>query len=90
MDTETIPAAPRRAKTEAGSAYWDGSLACEDLALDAERLSETLYGLACSESYDSNAQSAFYAMGQLAERLQKRAKASEDRLAQLSDKNREG
>ena len=90
MDTDTILAAPKRAKTEAGSAYWEGSLACEDLALDAERLSETLYGLACSESYDSNAQSAFYAMGQLAERLQKRAKARENRLTELSDKHREG
>lgn len=89
MATNPIPAAPSCANTATASAYWDGTLVCEDIALDAERIAETAYNLACSTSIDSSTQSAFYALGQLADRLKEKVKKEEARLEGLSNANRE-
>lgn len=87
MATDTIPADGHVCKA-AASAYWDGATVAEDLALDAERVSETAWALACSQSFCENSQHAFASLAQLAERMQKKAKANEDRLTALSGKGR--
>lgn len=89
MATPPLTGANTRAKTAAGQAYWTGSLSMEDLAIDAERLAETAYSLACSEAFEENAQHSFYSLALLAERIKDKAKSEEKKLVELSDENRE-
>lgn len=89
MATPTIPTRTSAAKGPTGTAYFAGANAIELLELDAERISETAFALSTAEAYDSGAQAAFYALGQLAERLQRRAKEEGDRLATLSTQHGE-
>lgn len=72
------------ANDAARGAAWKGALALEDLALSAERLRETAYALACSESFDVNAQHAFYCFGEMVDVLHGQAKKKEDELTELS------
>lgn len=85
MADTTLPGAAQPCKA-ASSAYWEGALLAEDLALDAERIAETAWALACSESFADATQSCFVSLANLAERLQEKAKKAEDRLTGLSGK----
>lgn len=87
MATETIPG-PKPVCKVAASAYWDGALVCEDLALDLDRMSETAWALACSEALSEQAQHGFAAMAQLASFLREKATRHEDRLTDLSRKHK--
>ena len=89
MAIAALPRTNTRAKTAVGEAYWQGSISLEDLALDAERLAETAYCLACSEAFEENAQHSFYALALLAERIKTKAKSEEEKFDRLSDENRE-
>ena len=85
MATHAIPNDNQPCKA-ASSAYFDGALVAEDLAIDAERIAETAWALACSQSFSNAAQHCFVSLANLAERLQNKAKAAEDRLTTLSGK----
>lgn len=88
MATDTIPPFMQPAKTEAGKAYWDAVCSLELIEVDADRASETAFALATSEAFDSNAQAAFYVMGQLLERLTSRCKKEGARFEGLSNASR--
>lgn len=89
MATNSIPTAELVAKGSISTAYMEGSLSIENLYLDAERISETAFGLACSQAYDSGAQAAFYAIGQLAECLSENARKASEHLTDCAKVNRE-
>lgn len=88
MATESIPVKDTAANHDIASAYWDGVLVAEDLALTAERISETAYALAASQLFEDQAQHAFYALAELCSGLQKKAKADEERLDARSQRYR--
>lgn len=84
MATDTIPNPAPRAKSAAQSAYWESSFFLEDVANDAERLSETAFCLSTAEAFDMPAQHSFYALGELASKLQQKLKSAEKRFEKLS------
>lgn len=85
MADTTLPGGAQPCKA-AASAYFDGALVAEDLAIDAQRIAETAWALACSQSFAEATQHCFVALANLAERLQEKAKKAEDRLTGLSGK----
>ena len=85
MATETIPVPGTRCKG-AREAYHAGVMALDLIECDAERIAETAFALATAEAFDNNAQSAFYALGQLGEALRKRVQIEGQRLEQERDK----
>ena len=85
MANDKISPLIQPAKTETGKAYWDAVCTLELIEVDADRASETAYALATSEAFDSNAQGAFYVMGQLLERLTSRCKKEGARFEDLSN-----
>lgn len=88
MATESIPAKDTAANQDIASAYWDGALVAEDIALTAERISETAFALAGSQLFEDRAQHAFFALAELCSGLQKKAKADEERLTSSSQRYR--
>lgn len=90
MAIDTIPAPDTIAKGSVSTAYFEGALSFENIYLDAERISETAFGLSCSSAYDDGAQAAFYALGQLAERLGEEAKKASDHLSDCAKASKEG
>jgi hypothetical protein len=77
------------AERELSSAYFDAVLGFEDLANQVERVRETAYSLACSESFEQRAQHAFYSIAELCDRLHGNTKRLEDKFDSLAAKHRE-
>lgn len=83
MATDTITAALRPCKATS-SAYFDGALVAEDLAIDLDRMAETAWALATSEAFPEQAQHAFVCLAKLGEMTRDKAKREEERLTTLS------
>jgi hypothetical protein len=90
MADTTLHAVPTGSRLELASAYFDATLGFESLALDVERIRETAYSLACSETFEERAQHTFYAIGELCDRLHRNVKELEEKFDGLSAKHREG
>ena len=89
MGNDTIPTQLAGAKPSTSKAYFEGACPLESMYLDAERIGETAFGLACSQAYNKEVQAAFYALGQLAESLADRGRLEGDRLQQIADAGKE-
>jgi hypothetical protein len=90
MADTILHVAPEGSKRALASAYFEGALAFEDLALDVERVRDSAHTLACSESFGERAQNVFYAIGELCDRLHAKTKGLEDKFDSLAQQHREG
>jgi hypothetical protein len=89
MADKTLHAVPTDTNRKLSSAFFEGALAFEDLALDIERARDSAHSLASSATFDDRAQNVFYALGDLCDRIHAKTRLLEDKFTSLAEKHRE-
>jgi hypothetical protein len=88
MADTILHVAPTASNRELASAYFEGALAFEDLALDIERARDTAHTLACSQSFGEREQNVLYAIGELCDRIHAKTKKFEDKFSSMAETRR--